>query len=90
MFTAAVTKREKELILCDPECLAVCLGPRKVELPTVQCYLNSCGLTNLIIKMITNSPHQEVFLEAVNLAVALLKGGNREVQVCLGCFVNSW
>ncbi len=74
-------------VLCDPESLAVCLGTRRVELSTVQCYLNNCGLTSLIIKMITNSPHHEVFLEAVTLAVGLLNGGNREVQVCVHAHV---
>ncbi len=39
------------------------------------------GLTKLIIELITNSTHNKVILETVQLAVALLKGGYVEVQV---------
>ena len=31
---------------------------------------------------VNNSPTAPVFLEAIHLGVALLNGGNREVQVC--------
>jgi len=39
------------------------------------------GLTKLIIKLMTDSSHNHVILEAVRLAVALLKGGHVETQV---------
>lgn len=40
--------------------LSVCLGPIKHKLEEVQSKLNKCGLTHLIIKLITNNVHQEV------------------------------
>ena len=61
--------------------LAVCLGPLKLKLEEVQSRLNHCGLTSLIVKLITSTQHDTVMLETVKLAVALLKGGHREVQV---------
>ncbi len=41
----------------------------------------SHGLTQLIIKLMTDSAHNNVILQTVQLAVALLKGGYVEVQV---------
>lgn len=61
--------------------LAVCLGPLRLKLEEVQSRLNHCGLTSLIVKLITSTQHDTVMLETVKLAVALLKGGHREVQV---------
>lgn len=57
------------------------LGPLKLKLGEVQSRLNRCGLTSLIVKLITSTQHDTVMLETVKLAVALLKGGHREVQV---------
>ena len=64
--------------------LAVCLGPLRLKLEEVQSRLNHCGLTSLIVKLITSTQHDTVMLETVKLAVALLKGGHREVQVKKG------
>ena len=67
--------------LSNPADLAVCLGPLKLKLEDVQTRLNHCGLTSLIVKLITNTQHDTVMLETVKLAVALLIGGHRGVQV---------
>ena len=61
--------------------LAVCLGPLKLKLEEVQSRLNHCGLTSLIVKLITSTQHDTVMLETIKLAVALLIGGHRGVQV---------
>ena len=70
--------------LSDTDKLAVCLGPLKLQLEDVQSRLNHCGLTSLIVKLITSTQHDTVMLETVKLAVALLKGGHRGVQVRKG------
>ena len=70
--------------LSNKEELAVSLGPLKLKLDQVQSRLNRCGLTSLIVKLITSTQHDTVMLETVKLAVALLKGGHREVQVRRG------
>ena len=57
------------------------LGPNKLKLGDVQTRLNQCGLTSLIVKLITSTQHNTVMLETVKLAVALLIGGHRGVQV---------
>ena len=63
----------------DP--LLVCLGKESLTLEQVQNQLDSCNLTKLIVKIIERSPPHPVVLEAVKLAVALLTGGNKQVQV---------
>lgn len=70
--------------LMDPSDLAVCLGPLRLKLEEVQTRLNQCGLTSLIVKLITSTQHDTVMLETVKLAVALLIGGHRGVQVSGG------
>ena len=67
--------------LSNRDDLAVCLGPLKLKLEEVQSRLNQCGLTSLIVRLITSTQHDTVMLETVKLAVALLKGGHRGVQV---------
>jgi len=71
----------------DPRKLAVCLGGYNVSLEEEQCYLNRCGVVHLIIKLIKTSPSHNIFLEVIELAVAMLKGGNPDVQV--SCFYAS-
>jgi len=71
----------------DTKKLAVCLGGYNVSLEEEQCYLNRCGMVHLIIKLIKTSPSQNVFLEVIQLAVAMLNGGNADVQV--SCFYAS-
>jgi len=78
-------KRERTEILSDPKRLAVCLGGYDIPLEEEQCYLNHGGMVHLIIKLIRTSPSHNVFLEVIELAVAMLNGGNPDVQVsCLG------
>ena len=67
--------------LSNHDDLTVCLGPLKLKLEQVQTRLNQCGLTSLIVKLITSTQHDTVMLETVKLAVAMLKGGHRGVQV---------
>ena len=64
----------------DP--LLVSLGDKDITLDEVQRRLNSCKLTKLIVSIIKrpNLSHS-VTLHATNLAVALLNGGNHQVQV---------
>ena len=86
LFTSSTQPKpveRKQATLSDPSTLAVCLGSLKVDLEQVQCYLSRKGLPILIIKIVTENPSHTVFLEAVKLAVALLNGGNREVQVIM-------
>jgi len=69
----------------DLKKLAVCLGGYDILLEEEQCYLNRCGMVHLIIKLIKTSPSHNVFLKVIELAVAMLNGGNADVQVsCLG------
>ena len=73
-------KREKNP--SDPKKLAVCLGGYDIPLEEKQSYLNRCGVVHLIIKLIKT---HNVFLKVIELAVAVLSGGNADVQVsCLG------
>jgi len=75
------TRREKTEILSDPKKLAVCLGGYDIPLEEEQCYLNRCGVVHLIINLIKTSPSHKIFLAVIQLAVAMLKGGNADVQV---------
>ena len=61
--------------------LLVSLGNDNLTLEEVQKRLDSCHLTGLIIKIIKQSPTHLIVLEAVKLAVAILEGGNKKVQV---------
>ena len=67
--------------LLDKDSLPVCLGNGDLSLHKVQCRLNDCKLAQLIIGLIKDHPAYEVFLKAVELAVALLNSGNKDVQV---------
>ena len=60
---------------------AVALGDESVTLDRVQDRLNGCKLSALVVWVVKRSPLDRVFLEAIKLAVALLHGGNRKVQV---------
>ena len=71
--------------MSDPRKLAVCLGGYDIPLEEEQCYLNRCGVVHLIINLIQTNPSHKIFLAVINLAVAMLNGGNPVVQVsCLG------
>lgn len=61
--------------------LLVSLGDNTLNLEEVQKRLDKCNLTELIVKIIKKSPPHKIVMEAIKLAVALLEGGNRQVQV---------
>lgn len=61
--------------------LLVSLGDKSLHLEEVQKRLDGSNLTELIVKIIKKSPPHRIVMEAVKLAVALLEGGNRQVQV---------
>ena len=73
--------RRESIQLSNPVKLSVCLGGYDVSLETEQCYLNHCGMVHLIVKLFMTTPSHNVFLEVVQLAVAMLNGGNADVQV---------
>ncbi len=60
MINLRMALEKKSLALSQPKELSVCLGPIKHRLDEVQSKLNRCGLTHLIIKLITNNVPQEV------------------------------
>lgn len=76
-----VVQKSDPFDLLDKDSLPVCLGNIELTLHKVQCRLNDCKLAQLIIGLIKDHPAYEVFLKAVELAVALLNSGNRDVQV---------
>jgi len=48
----------------------------------MQCHLDSQGATDLIIDLIISNHSSRIFQEAIELAIALLDGGNSVIQVC--------
>ncbi|XP_078369527.1 inositol 1,4,5-trisphosphate receptor-like isoform X2 [Oculina patagonica] len=51
-----------------------------VTLCEMQCRLDKCGASDLIIDLIIKQPNHRVFLEILELAIALLEGGNSSIQ----------
>ncbi len=49
----------------------------------VQCELNDLGASDLVIDLFTSEISNKLFKESVLLAIALLEGGNNQVQVSL-------
>lgn len=47
----------------------------------IQCELNSQGASDLVVDLFMNDMSNKVFKETVLLAIALLEGGNTQVQV---------
>ena len=52
-----------------------------VTLCEMQGRLDKCGASDLIIDLIMKQPNHRVFLEILELAIALLEGGNNSIQV---------
>ena len=52
-----------------------------VTLCEMQGRLDKCGASDLIIDLIMKQPNHRVFLEILELAIALLEGGNSSIQV---------
>ena len=49
----------------------------------IQCLLDSVGATELVIDLIVSTKSLRVFEESIRLGIALLKGGNTQIQVCV-------
>ena len=47
----------------------------------VQCQLNASGASELVVNLVINSSSSSLFLETVQLGIALLEGGNGVIQV---------
>lgn len=47
----------------------------------VQCQLDREGASDLVVDLIMMSPNLSIFLESVELGIALLRGGNPVIQV---------
>ncbi|CAB3997892.1 inositol 1,4,5-trisphosphate receptor-like [Paramuricea clavata] len=60
-----------------------------VSLAEMQCQLNNCGATDLVIDIIMKKPSYHVFVECIKLGISLLEGGNHLIQISFyGRFVN--
>ncbi|XP_037539386.1 inositol 1,4,5-trisphosphate receptor type 2 [Nematolebias whitei] len=46
----------------------------------IQCLLDSVGATELVIDLIVNTKNDQVFEESILLGIALLQGGNTQIQ----------
>lgn len=60
---------------------ATFLSRSGVTLFELQCHLDACGLSDLIVDLITSSPNHRIFQEVMEVAIALLEGGNPVIQV---------
>uniref|UniRef100_A0A1I8HB83 Inositol 1,4,5-trisphosphate receptor n=1 Tax=Macrostomum lignano TaxID=282301 RepID=A0A1I8HB83_9PLAT len=52
----------------------------KEENLCIKAFLDTEGASNLVVDIIIKRPNQRIFLEAVELGIALLEGGNASVQ----------
>ena len=48
-----------------------------------QCHLDNHGASNLVVDLIMTNANHKVFLETIELGIALLEGGNGVIQVSL-------
>jgi hypothetical protein len=58
-----------------------------VTLCEMQCQLNNCGATDLVIDIIMKKPSYHVFVECIRLGISLLEGGNHLIQVQMNYFI---
>ena len=49
----------------------------------IQCQLDKNGASDLVIDLVMTSNSRRVFLESIELGIALLEGGNSVIQVVL-------
>ena len=47
----------------------------------IQCLLDNVGASELVIDLIVNTKNDRVFEESILLGIALLQGGNTQIQV---------
>lgn len=64
----------------DELTLGAILTRALMPLPKVQNHLNQQGASNLIIELIMSNPSNAIFVESVELGIALLEGGNTLIQ----------
>ena len=57
------------------------LDQKDFRLHEIQCELNIQGASDLVIDLFINDSSNKIFKENVLLAIALLEGGNTQVQV---------
>lgn len=48
----------------------------------IQCLLDNVGATEMVIELIVNTKNDRLFKESIELGIALLRGGNTQIQVC--------
>lgn len=53
----------------------------------IQCLLDNVGASELVIDLIVNTKNDRVFEESILLGIALLQGGNTQIQVSSNLFV---
>lgn len=59
---------------------AVMLSRAEMTLAEVQCHLDKEGASNLVVEIIMMNPNYAIFVESVELGIALLEGGNTAIQ----------
>ncbi|XP_041347721.1 inositol 1,4,5-trisphosphate receptor type 1-like isoform X3 [Gigantopelta aegis] len=59
---------------------SVILSRAEMTLHDVQCHLDREGATDLIVDLIIRNSSNRIFLETVELGIALLEGGNNTIQ----------
>lgn len=55
----------------------------------IQCLLDNVGTSELVIDLIVNTKNDRVFEESILLGIALLQGGNTQIQVSSDVFAES-
>lgn len=53
----------------------------------IQCLLDNVGTSELVIDLIVNTKNDRVFEESILLGIALLQGGNTQIQVSSNYFM---
>ncbi|KXJ16906.1 Inositol 1,4,5-trisphosphate receptor type 1 [Exaiptasia diaphana] len=77
---ANIAKKGSQLPSCNSGPGATFLSRSGVTLFELQCHLDACGLSDLIVDLITTSPNHRIFQEVMEVAIALLEGGNPVIQ----------
>jgi len=78
---AIIAKKASPIPVCSTGPGATFLSRAGVTLFELQCHLDACGLSDLIIDLIVTSPNHRIFQEVMEVAIALLEGGNPVIQV---------
>ena len=79
IFTKKEKKRESYLATNGPGNVYLTRANR--SLYEMQCMMDQNGATDLVIDLVMEDPSPSVFHESIQLAIALLEGGNGSVQV---------